>query len=417
MNAARRRFMDALFSPAAARAVGEPFFRVCGFRKKTGEIIPAQVQRILVVRLDQIGDVVLTSPFLRELRRAFLNTWITLVVKPATLNLVEKCPYVNEVLTYDWNTTGSLGRLRRHARAIELAWNHLWGRRFDLAILPRWGADYYHASFLVYFSGAAWRLGYSEAISEHKSEINIGYDHLFTNTLRDHAVKHQVEHNLEVLRYLGATVSNSTLELWLDEDDEAFADRTLLSRGVHPENHLIAFGIGASHPSKTWPLANFIALGRLLERDLHPRILVVAGPEQTSQGEQLQRELGDMVVNVAGQTTLRQTAALLKRCHLFIGNDSGPMHLAAAAGVGVVEISCHAATGDQSHTNSPSRFHPWTKEYLVLQPAEPTEPCGSSCEQPDAHCILVVSVDNVKKAASTLIERLASANPPRTGTC
>src|SRR5512141_888224 len=117
---------------------------------------------MLVVRLDEIGDVVLMSAFLRELRRNASDASITLVVKPGTRELVERCPYVNEVLPFDWGASGRMATLRLRARAAAMARKELWPRRFDLALHPRWDADYYQASFLTYFSGAATRVGYSE---------------------------------------------------------------------------------------------------------------------------------------------------------------------------------------------------------------------------------------------------------------
>jgi heptosyltransferase-2 len=149
-------------SPKVTYFFGEPFFKLMGMRRNKHDLNLAQVEKVLIVRLDEIGDVVMTTPFLRELRRNLPDAWITLVVKPAVYNLVERCPYVNEVLVYDWNTKHRLLKpLQRHWRALQLAWKHLWKRRFDLAILPRWDVDSYHGSFVLYFSGAPWRVGYS----------------------------------------------------------------------------------------------------------------------------------------------------------------------------------------------------------------------------------------------------------------
>jgi heptosyltransferase-2 len=412
-----RRSIDSVLLPGAARLVGEPFFRLLGQRRKKGEIDPSQVRNVLVVRLDEIGDVLLTSPFLRELRRMLPRAWITLVVKPGTFNLVELCPYVNEVLTYDWEVVrpgtrfplhakifAFARRLRLHARAIALARKHLWRRRFDLAILPRWDVDVYHASYVVYFSGAPWRLGYSSAVTAGKCELNAGLDRLFTHVLRDDQLKHQAEHNLDVLRYLGAKAQDTSLELWLADDDETFAERTFAEHEVPSGEAVIAFGISARHAFKTWPLANFVALGRRLQREGWSRILVLAGSDQAYLGEQLQQDLGGAVINMAGRTTIRQAAALLKRCQLYIGNDSGPMHLAAAAGAAVVEISCYPRSANPAHPNSPARFRPWSEDFVVLQPEEPVAPCMNACVWHEPHCILGVSVDSVYQAARDLLQ-------------
>jgi len=97
-----RHVLDWLIFPRGTLIFAEPFFWSLGRRRTGKEIDLSQVNRVLVVRLDEIGDVVMTTPFLRELRRRLPDAWITLVVKPAAYNLVELCPYVHEVRTYDW---------------------------------------------------------------------------------------------------------------------------------------------------------------------------------------------------------------------------------------------------------------------------------------------------------------------------
>src|SRR5271157_5620018 len=141
------RALNAMTTPQLARAVGSPLYFLAGRRAHKG-ISLKSARAILVVRLGEIGDTVLTTPFLRELRRNAPGGWITLVVKPEAFNLVELCPYVNEVVTFDWPVSGQAGTLKGHARALALAATRLWKRRFDLALLPRWDVDYYHATYL-----------------------------------------------------------------------------------------------------------------------------------------------------------------------------------------------------------------------------------------------------------------------------
>lgn len=400
-----RRVLYWLTSPGVTRGIGEPFFWLLGLRGMSRDLDLSRVKRVLVVRLDEIGDVVLTTPFLRELRRNLPDAWITLVVKPAVYNLVELCPYVNEVLTYNWNTNRHLGPLQRHWRALKLAKQRLWRRRFNLAIVPRWDADYYHATFLAYFSGAPWRVGYSENVNDRKQRLNGGFDRLLTRVLNDNTVKHEVEYNLDVIRFLGGRAKEQRLELWLGEEDETFAEQVLKSVGVRDGDLLIAFAPGAGAPKRMWLVYNFTALGAWLKKEYDARIVVVGGPGEEHLGQELQRQLGDRVINVVGKTTLRQTAALLKRCNLFVGNDAGPMHLAAAAGVPVVEISCHPLNGSPLHPNSPKRFGPWGVPYVVLQPEKPLAPCSEACDAAQAHCILGITVEQVKEALMELLSQ------------
>ena len=389
--------------------------RLLGMSPRGPEIDLAQVNRMLVVRLDDIGDMVLTTPLLRELRRNLPEAKITLLVKPLVHNLVELCPYVDEVLIFDETESGIGGPLRRHWRAWHLAHAELWPRRFDLAILPRWDADRYHGSFVTYLSAARWRVGYSVKIDKRKRQFNRGFDNLFTHVVLDVTPKHEVERGLDLIRFLGGTVREESLELWLSAEDELRANQLLASHGVDARDLLIAFGPGTDDPKRQWPIANFVALGDWLKREYRARLVVIGGNQDKPLGQVLQTSLGNQLINATGQLTLRQTTALLARCDLFLGNDSGPMHLAAAVGVPVVEISAHPVAGPPLHPRSPVRFGPWGVPCRVLQPSKAIAPCSDACTATRPHCILSVTVDPVKAASSLLLsQRTAQPTPPQT---
>ncbi len=395
-----RQALNWLGTPQTAHLLGEPLFWLARTRRSDRAIDLAEIKQVLVVRLDEIGDVVMTTPFLRELRRNLPDAWITLVVKPQVYNLVEFCPYVNELLTYDWGTKGRFASLRRHWRALKLAWRCLWRRRFDLAILPRWDVDDYHATFVAYFSGAPWRVGYSENVVAHKKRHNSGFDRLLTHPLQNSIIKHEVEHNLDVIRFLGGEVQDDRLELWLREEDEIFAEKLLRTHGRGFNDLLISLAPGANASKRRWPLSRFAELGSGFRDSYRARILVVGGPGEETLGRELQQELGDAVINTVGQTTLRQTVALLKRCRLFVGNDAGPMHIAAALGVPVVELSCHPKSGVPWSANSPLRFGPWGVSHTVLQPLTIRPPCVEECVVNHPCCILGITVEQVKQAVA-----------------
>ncbi|MFC1531995.1 glycosyltransferase family 9 protein [Thermodesulfobacteriota bacterium] len=385
-----------LTSPYTTLFVGEPFFRFINQRRWGRESHISKIKSVLVIRLDGIGDFVLTTPFLREIRRMYPYAWISIVVQPNISNLVEFCPYLNEVLTYDCKSKGSLSELKLHWRAFLLSLRHLWRKRYDLAIIPRWDIDGYHASFVAYFSGACRRLAYSEKVTKTKKQLNRGYDHLFTHVLTDSTPKHEAQHNLDIIRQLGGNVQKDSLEIWVTKEDKAYADMILKTNDSIMDRKLIAFFLGASEPKRRWSLQNFIELGLWLkEHSIH--ILVIGGQEDKHLGIELEKSIGNIVINVTGKATLRQTAALLKKCLLYVGNDAGPMHLAAAARIPIIMISCHPRSGSPYHPNSPKRFGPWGIPHHILQPEKATPPCTDGCIANDAHCILLIDVGNVKK--------------------
>jgi len=400
--------LAAMATPGAAVALGRPLYALAG-RRPDRNVPLRSLAAVLVVRPDEIGDVILTTPFLRELRRNAPHAWITLVVKPQTADIVEQCPYVNEVLTFDWSVRGRAATLKRHLRALCLAGGRLWGRRFDIAILPRRDADYYHGTYLTYFSGACRRVGYSEKVSVRKQAMNPGYDRMLTDILPPSAVKHEVEYNVDVIRYLGGKVADTRLEVWLQDEDRAFAAALLDAQGIPPGMGFVALAPGARWGKKQWPILRFVEVAQRLRGEHNARIVVVGGPEDRPLGEQLEAELGAGVANAAGRTTLRQAVALLERCRLMIANDSGPMHLAAAVGCPVVEISWHTQEGDADSTESPARFGPWGVPHAIVHPERSLAPCRGVCESDKPHCILGVQADQVVEAARSFLEARAFA--------
>ncbi len=130
-----------LVSPRGTIQLGEPLFQIMGLRRKGAVIDLKAADRVLVIRLDDIGDMVLSTPFLRELRRVVPQAKISLVVKPSVEELAVGCPFVNEILVYDPGPLGYTPTFERMQRTVRFSARHLWLRRFDLAIIPRWDAD------------------------------------------------------------------------------------------------------------------------------------------------------------------------------------------------------------------------------------------------------------------------------------
>lgn len=400
------RLESQLLSPRFAFLIGEPIFHLMGMRPRKVDLALEVTKKVLIVRLDEIGDVVLTTPFLREFRKNLPRAWITLVVKPSVFNLVELCPYVNEVLTYDWSKKNGSSVWRRHWRALKLSRRHFWKRRFDLAIVPRWDVDYYHASFVAYFSGAPRRVGYSENCTDLKKTYNKGYDELYTDIISETTQQHEVEISLDILRLIGGVAHDDQLELWTEDKDEKYAEHLLAARMNSIDYPIIAMGIGAGSKKRIWPSDRYRELALWLNERYNAIIVLCGSSDDVENASVIENQLGSLIINLIGKTTLLQMAAIMKRCRLYVGNDAGPMHIAAAVGVPIVEISCHPITGSIYHYNSPVRFGPWDVPCRILQPKKTVVPCVNGCEAESPHCILDVTVDNVREAVSSLLAKI-----------
>ena len=379
----------------AALGFGERWFARRGMRTCEPAQGLAGAKSILVVRLDKIGDVVLNSSFLRELRRSAPAAWITLVVAPETLDLVQACPHVNEALAYDFQVQSRFWRLIRHRRAIAFARSHLWKRRFDLALSPRFDADQQHAGFVAYFSGATSRIGWSESVTAARAEINAGEDRLFTRLLQRPVPVHEAERNLEFLRRIGGSVTDAAAELCLTDHDEMAARRALGSDAPY-----VVVAPGAGVPKRLWPAARFAEAARRLCAT-GERVVILGAPSERALGQEVAAALDGCGLDLTGQLRLRESAAVIRGARLFLCNDTGIAHVAAAVGTSVVVIACHPADGSDEHENAPARFRPQGGHVTVVQPPTAQSPCEDGCGAEEPHCVLGVTVDAVVQAAAT----------------
>jgi len=362
---------------------------------------------ILVIKLDLIGDVILSVPALRELRRSFPESRILLVVQPQAKQLVDACPYVDRVMPFDPAGPRLLRPFAWTVRLARVGWA-LAKERVDSAIVLRWDVDSIGCG-VAYVSGASVRAGYSESVNPDKAKANRGNDRLLTKVLNNRRPEHEVISALSLIGRVGAVTGSTDLELWLTEQDRSKAE-ALLSQMTANSGAVVAVGIGASECKRQWPITRYRAVCKTL-KDSGFRLVMLGSVRDAEAARFVADELGEGVINLAGCTSLRETAAILARCRLIVGNDSGLVHMAAAVSVPSVVISCHPRNGDPLHPNSPHRFAPWGVRNVVLQPLSATPPCEGGCDANDAHCILAIEPHKVVAATRRLLGG-AQGSPP-----
>jgi len=378
----------------------------------------------LVFRLDAMGDVVLTTPLFRALKAAHPRSRCTVVVQGSYKSLLATNPHIDEILTLPgirpaWLPLG----VRRLFAAVLFYWTQLRKRNFDYVISPRWDVDEHLATFLCVMSNAAKRIGYSELATPAKQRVNRGFNRAWDLCLPPGPVRHEVLRNLAIAEALGATCCDSRLEIHVTERDRKRADRWLAQ--VSPNDgrtwgtylgqmpvpaQLVALGIGAQSPGRRWPLKRYAEVIAQLDRRHCVWPVIVCSEAEFGDALELAAMLPRKPVIVSG-APLREVCAVLERCELFLGNDSGCAHLAAAMACKALVISRHPRKGDSNHFNSPVRFAPYGRDVRVLQPAAGVAGCRSACTSPNPHCILGVSVDEVVAAAHRM---LAASRPAAT---
>lgn len=365
---------------------------------------PTAPDSFIVFRLDALGDLVLTTPLYRELRRGYPDARITAVVQQAHRSILETNPYVDELLSLP-----ALGRTRalKHARylvaVLKFYWRELRGRRFDVAICPRWDSDEHLATLLCTLTGAELRVGYSERTSAGKRLFNRGFDRAFDICLDAGPVRHEVERNLATLEALGVDADDTATEIILRREEREHASRVL--QGAPPDCILVALGIGAQSCGRRWPLERYAAVIQELSEELPVYTVITCAPSEHELAAQLANAV-PAASTISDGAAIRETCALLERCDLFIGNDTGAAHLAAAMACPSIVISRHPLGGDPGHPNSPARFAPWGVPSRVLRPDHGLDDCDTRCRAIDQpHCILQVSVPDVVMAAKSLLRQ------------
>lgn len=385
---------------------GEIIFHLSGRRRKERELNLLDCKRILVVRLDAVGDFVLSTSFLRELRGNYPEAFISLVVQSAVYDLAKSCPYVDEVLIfppYKKLLRRHLGLIYVFVRNLLFARKYLLKKKFDLAINVCWDVDFSGASYMAYLSGAPWRLGYSEKVYPRKQRLNPGFDRFYSHVLNNSSIKHEVQLNLDLIRFLGGKVRRDHLELWLNEEEKRFARKIYVDNRLLSENLLIGLGLtGGKTKLKQWSLDNYIRLINKVVNKKQIAAMLLGKKNEFDSADQFEKNVKAPVINMAGRTTLSQAASLIELSDLYIGNDDALAHIAVAVGTPAVVIfgpSC------------PHRYAPWGGQKAVVWLGLPCSQCFKrehwhrclSCIYDRPKCLESVKIDQVEREIERIL--------------
>ena len=343
-------------------------------------------QRIVVIRLDRIGDVVLSTPVLRVLRQAYPAAHLAMMVRPVCRELIEGHPDVNEIILYDRD-----GAQHGWWATLRFAWA-LRPKRFDTALVLH-PTDRSHVIARV--AGIPRRIGY-----DRKS----GW--LLTERLphrKQEGARHESDYALDVVRALGVTVDAVPApSVAQPAADRETAERWLAEHGVRPEERLIALHPSASDEAKRWPAERFAEAGDRLAAEAGARIIVISGPEEVAHGREVVERMRLQPLDGSGQLSLGVLAAVLARCQVFVSNDSGPVHIAAAVGTPVLSLF-----GRNQPGLGPARWAPVGPRHIALH-QDKQEGGGRVCT--DAHCtkeflgVFTLTVDDVCAAARQMLD-------------
>ena len=325
---------------------------------------PSRVSRLLVIRTDRIGDMALTTPALAELRAHFRKAEIAVLAPAAPLEILREHPAVDRLVP-----------LQGRRLPPDLV------GRFDL-VIDFTPDEALRGALLARRTRARLRAGFRSA----------GRQACFSlRGARADGRKHIVDLNRELLESLGVPASGTGPALYLSDEERASAQARLASRGTAAPR--VAVHPGGHHPSQRWSPERFAELITSLTERCGAACVVVAGPGEGDLARRICAATPDAIP--AGELSIREMMALFASCDLFVGNNSGPLHVAAALGVPTVSVM---GPGD------PLRFAPRGPADRVVRRDLPCSPCQRArCWHHT--CLRSIETDEVRHQAEAALQR------------
>lgn len=327
---------------------------------------------ILIVKLSAIGDVVQTLPSLDALRRHYPKACITWVVEEAAADILDGHPSIDRLLVSrrkQWIEN------LRHARDMRSTFSEikhfislLRDRSYDIAI------DFhglFKSACIIAMSGARRKIGYNSL--QELSGL------FYSEKIFENMDKHAVERYLDFARHLGADPGEPTFLIPTSDEITARTDRILAQRGIGQETPFVAVSPVAFWETKLWNEGKFALLCDRIVRELGWAV-IFSGRGRIDIINRIQERMTCPYINLTGETTLRELAAIFRRAVAVVTTDSGPMHIAAAMKTPTVALF--------GPTN-PGRTGPYGKGHAVLRKEMSCSPCLKK------HCTTRICMESI----------------------
>ena len=342
--------------------------------------------KILIRATNWIGDAILALPALRAVRKRFQDAEIAIVARPYVADIYRDQSVCDHLIQYDpqGNHSGLSGR-ERLAAELRL-------QKFDVALLLQNAFD---AAWLAWRAGIRERIGYARD----------GRSLLLTKAVPvpkpGEIPKHEKFYYLELLRRVGwldSLQDESFIGMSVAEENRRRAAQFLAESGVRPHALRVAIGAGASYGSaKCWPPARFAELANRLHSREDADVILFGAAAESAVSSAIAAHMRRSPIDLTGKTPIADLPALLSQCHLFIGNDSGAMHVAAAVGLPVVAVF---------GPTDPFGTAPVTPRCTVVQEKPYCSPCFLRRCPTDHRCMTKVTPDMLEVAVRPWLAKI-----------
>ncbi|HEY8491703.1 MAG TPA: lipopolysaccharide heptosyltransferase II [Dehalococcoidia bacterium] len=350
-----------------------------------------RAERVLCVRLDAVGDVLMTTPAIRAVRESRPGRRVTLLTSPAGAEAAALVPEIDEVLVYEapW-----MKAARPRPAAADLATvERLRAAAFDAAVIfTVYSQSPLPAAFLCHLAGIPLRLAHC------RENPYLLLTDWVPEAEPERLIRHEVQRQLDLVAAVGCRTMDRRLSLQVPETARRRAERLLAEAGVDRKRPWVVVHPGASAPSRRYPAESFAAAARHLALEAGWQVVLTGGRGEVGLVEAVRAMAGVPSASLAGQMTLADLAAVIALAPLVITNNTGPAHMAAALGTPVVDL--YALTNPQ-HT-------PWLVPHRALFHDVPCRNCYKSvCPEGHHNCLRLVPPESVVEAALALSRETA----------
>ena len=361
---------------------------------------------ILVIRIDVLGDMLMTIPFMRELRRNFPKSKITLLLHQQNYNLMKDCPYITKLIVYG----GGLNDYVNESELLSFAKDNLINERYDVVLTPReflCGRNLAVECLLAFFCRARYRVARMRKFVWRQRLLYPLFKPLFSQIVYQEEPMHETMGMLDMLKSCGLKIENTKMEYWLEPKEAEFARDFFYPYHLKEGELLIAVGLVSRDRARTWSATKY--------RDLLTQVsslrpgkvrFVLLGGADAGEAAKIVMQADGCLIDAVGKTSMIQAAALMERCNIYLGSNTGLLHFAAALGKIVVEISAELPNGCETDDIHPLRMGAWGVKSFPVMPKIISGKCAGYCRMPYAHCIDNISVSDVV----TVLERAIKAD-------
>ncbi len=297
------------------------------------------ISRILFVRTDRIGDVLMNLPAIRLLRQTFPKAWLTLLLDRSVASLLKDHPDIDELMAVDAEKLAHSARVR---------WNLIREVRkagFDLAVVSN-PNKFLH--LLVFLAGIPYRLGYRRK-----------WGFLLNQTMMDRKDKdsadgHEIDLNLHLASLASDKTWDGSLTIPVDPAASRHIEGLMAEHGIENQDILLVH-VGTSNPEKRWPLERFVELCDLARSRSDLTVILIGGEEEKSYSDHVRRQVRERLTDWTGLLSLQELAALVshRSVRALVSSDSGPVHIAWMSGTPVIALYAKNVAG-----SNPARWGP-----------------------------------------------------------